>query len=424
MNKIELFYKIKSCQECMFKYGETPFFFPMKEQKVMLITACPSIQAMFRPLTSIRFFRTISIALFGDANICPDYIRAIHDEIYWTHMHKCYNEEALKSGNFSKIPDKCMNTYIETEVSLLQPKIIIAFGKVVAERLFKQELSDDMEVLKDTCVECSKWNARVFVTDFPETGVENRFDIVRNVLSEMQCFDFMKRHKDGSWISALSNHEQSIARGLRVNLDFERRTVEQLMLNQTDNSTDNPWLENVVLPNMKNCNTVAKLEFFIEDQVRTMLMEVFSHARNWRIIKDLKNKEFTSKEPLDQNDVYKYLRTGWTRAFKDYFIYLLTKENWNVGLRNGRKLDRYEITDLADKLKELSKIRNFIVHHGCYAPADLSLNGAETKFQGIRWYVNLVYVNGIGIESVKNCVEDIISIITAHDSMRFGQPAS
>jgi len=423
MDKKKLLEKIRDCQECKLKYGEFPFFFPMEVQKVMLISACPSIQAMFRPLTSIRFFRTICIALFGDANISPEYIRALHDEIYWTHIHKCYNEEALKSGDFNKIPNKCMETYIEAEVSILQPKIIISLGKVVAERLFKKELAcighNDLGVLQDSCVECSKWGARVFITDFPETGAEERFDITRNVLSEMQGIGFMKRHKNGSWTGPL-NHEHGAVRGLRVNLGFERRTVEQLKQTQTDNPTEDSWLENVVLPNIKNYDTLARLEFFIEDQVRTMLMEVFSHAVNWRIIKDLEYKEFASGKPLDQKNVYKFLENSWVSAFRDYFIYLLTKKNWTVDLPDGRKLDSREINILEAKLKELSKIRNCIVHHGGYAPPVMSLNGGRTKFQGIRWYVNLVYVSDVGIESVKNFVEDIISIIAEHDNMRFG----
>jgi uracil-DNA glycosylase len=422
--KRALFHKIKGCHECSYKYGETPFFFPMTEQKVMLITACPSIQAMFRPLTSIRFFRTICNALFGDASISPEYVEAIHDKVYWTHMQKCYNEEALKSGEFDRIPDRCRKVYIEEEISLLKPEIIIAFGGVVAERLFKYELShkgyNDMGVLQNKCLECSKWGAKVFITDFPKTGLENRFDIIRYVLSNMPGFDFMKRHKNEKWTSDPINNNYDTSKGLRVNFGFERKTVEMLKQIKFEKATDDHWIENVVLPNMKNCDSLASLEFFVEDQIRTLLMEVFSYYDNWFILEDLKLKELTTKRPLTQFDVYKFLERRWTDAFRDYLIYLLTVKNWNVDLPDGRTLNADQVSDLSVMLKELSGLRNCIVHNGSYSPPKHSINRGATRFQGIRRYVNLVYVSDEGIKSIVNFVEEITSILFAHDKMRFG----
>lgn len=417
MTKEELFDNINNCRECDFKYGKKPFFFPLKEQKVMLITACPSIQAMFRPLTSIRFFRTISVALFGDANISPDYIEAIHDKIYWTHMNKCYNQEALTSGDFTQIPEDCRNVYIDREVSLLKPEIIIAFGRVVAERLFQQKLSDRVIVLEDH----PDWDAKVFIADFPKTGTEKHLDDIRDSLSKMQGFEFMERYKDGSWTTA-DREQQTAAKGLRVNLDFEREAYEKLKLTRHDNSNDGTWLENVVLPNMRNCEAIARLEFFIEDQIRTMLMEVFSHTINWRILESLKLQEFTSRIPLDQNDVYNYLETNWREVFSNYFTYLITERNWDYNLSDGRSLDTDEIATLSNKLQELSKIRNSIINNGGYASPDLSINSGRTLFEGIRWYVNLVYVSNEGVDSVNNFASDIISMVSEHDQLRFGKP--
>jgi hypothetical protein len=78
-----------------------------------------------------------------------------------------------------------------------------------------------------------------------------------------------------------------------------------------------------------------------------------------------------------------------------------------------------KINELLDKLREISKIRNHVIHNGGYATADLSRNSGQTKFKGIRWYVNLVYVTDEGIESVSKFTKDIISLISAHDYMRF-----
>ena len=422
MTKEELFNSISNCRDCNFKYGKIPFFFPMKEQKVMLITACPSIQAMFRPLTSIRFFRTISVALFGDANISPEYIRALHDEIYWTHMNKCYNQEALTSGDFNQIPEDCMKVYINEEVRLKQPEIIIAFGKIVAERLFQKELGENKELPKDNCVTCSKWGAKVIISDFPATGTENHLDTIRNELVKMSGFKFMERHENGNWtVPYKSRHET--AKGLQVNLDFEREAIEHLNITLHGNSNENSWLKNVVLPNMKNCEAVARLEFFIEDQIRTMLMEVFSHSNNWMILEGPKLQDLVKKTPpLDQNTVYDYLKDNWKDVFKSYLIYLIEEKKWNCKLSDGNKLDTRKINELSNKLRSLSKIRNHIVHNGGYAPPDLSRDGGWTRFDGIRWYVNLVYVSNEGIESVSKFAKEIIKIVSAHNFMRFEKP--
>jgi|GEM_PF-6366541 hypothetical protein len=418
MTKDELFKKINNCEECKLKYGKKPFFFEMKKQKVMLITACPSIQAMFRPLTSIRFFRTISVALFGDKNISPEYIRAFHDEIYWTHMHKCYNEEALKSGDFTKIPNNCMNEYINEEVNLLKPEITIAFGKVVAERLFQREISDDILVIDEN--QDPKWGSKVFIAGFPKTGTEKYLDKIRDYLfHQMKGFKFMEQYENGSWTTSLNRQQQNTNKGLRVNLDFEREAIEQLKLIPQDKSNNNSWLENVILPNLKNCETIVRLEFFIEDQIRTMLMEVFSHDSNWRILEESKLLKFNKRTTLDQKAIYDYLKNRWKEAFGDYFKYLIRDKNWNFKFPNGEKIDVNKINELLDKLREISKIRNHVIHNGGYATADLSRNSGQTKFKGIRWYVNLVYVTDEGIESVSKFTKDIISLISAHDYMRF-----
>ena len=418
-----LFDEINKCNICKFKYGDTPFFFPMKNQKIMLITACPSIQAMFRPLTSIRFFRTICVALFGDANISPNYIEAIHDKIYWTHMHKCYNDEALRNNDFDIVPTKCMETYIEREVALLEPKIIIAFGRVVAERLFKKELADkghdDLNILEKKCLDCSKWNTKVLVTGFPKTGLEERFDDIRNILSKRTGFNFMEQHNHSNRTADPTNNDKAPERGLRVNLNFERRTIKQLNQVADVNQTDNSWLEKVVLPNMNKCETVAKLEFFIEDQIKTMLMEVFSHKKNWLILDDQKLYEFVKGRSLNQKNIYKYIDDRWRDAFNDYFLYLIEKgEIFNVP--GERKLDKSSLGEMAEKLKELSIIRNCIVHNGGYSPPGFKYFGEITNLPGIRWYVNLVHINDEGLKSVIDFTDDIISILEGHDKMRFG----
>ena len=77
--KNELYEKMKNCSKCgNGKY--TPFCFKISSQKVAVITACPSMQAEYKPFTSIRFFRKMCIALFGDSNVSSQYIDAFFND--------------------------------------------------------------------------------------------------------------------------------------------------------------------------------------------------------------------------------------------------------------------------------------------------------------------------------------------------------
>ncbi len=90
-SKKNLISDIESCKcEKHQKRNTYPFFFPMQNQKVMLITLSPSFQAAYRQLASIRFFRNIYLALFGPN---PDIrysglAKIFLKKIYWTHYHK------------------------------------------------------------------------------------------------------------------------------------------------------------------------------------------------------------------------------------------------------------------------------------------------------------------------------------------------
>ncbi len=135
------------------------------------------------------------------------------------------------------------------------------------------------------------------------------------------------------------------------------------------------------------------------------------HTKLSRILKYLKQKEFVSGRTLDQRTVYDYLRKNWKDAFRDYFSFLTRK---GFKLPGDNNLDINKITD---KLSELCTFRNCIVHNGGYAPP--IINGKRTQFEGIRRYVNLIYVSNEGIKSVSQFTREIISILSAHDWMRF-----
>jgi|CZCB01.1.fsa_nt_gi hypothetical protein len=201
-SKAKLAEELKSCELCKDKYGLAPFFFPMDNQEVMLITACPSFQAVYKPLTSVRFFRTLCIALFGEHGISEEAIVQfqIGGNIYWTHYHKCYYEDFFKDRQYKKLPDTCYKRYISEEIRLLSPKLIIVLGKTTVQKMLKYTLK------KDELVSFDKDGAKYVFTDFPDTGEEERFEQVRDCLKQYMFFanpnssllqNFFPRHRWG-----------------------------------------------------------------------------------------------------------------------------------------------------------------------------------------------------------------------------------
>ena len=95
-----LYNKILCCNGCS-QTAYMPFCFPIHNQPVMIVSAIPSLQAMYKPLSSIRFFRNLCYALLGDVVLRDKtragyYLREFCDSngcIYWTHYRKCYQPE-------------------------------------------------------------------------------------------------------------------------------------------------------------------------------------------------------------------------------------------------------------------------------------------------------------------------------------------
>ena len=56
---------LENCRCSNRRKNTKPFYFQFQSQKVMLITSAPSFQAVYRQLSSIRFFRNVYLALLG-----------------------------------------------------------------------------------------------------------------------------------------------------------------------------------------------------------------------------------------------------------------------------------------------------------------------------------------------------------------------
>jgi len=434
MSSKELFDELSSCKRCgREKYGDTPFFFPIKKQKVILLTACPTIQAMFRPLTSVRFFRTLCIALFGDANISPEYIKVFHDRIYWTHYRKCYYERAFNGCGFEILNDTCFNLYFERELKILKPELIIVLGRPLAKRLLIKELinvgcSSDLHELSDQCIKFPKWESQVLVTDFPETGLEERFDLIRDTLSRRPGFQFIKRTENGRWNSKLITHPNPRQGKLKVHIDFEITALERYLEKKnkyhgtdegsTADDIETVWFDRVIIPNRINCAQVAEVEFFIEDETKTLLLDVMSYEKNWRILRKFREDAIYSYKHTDQKEVYEYIKDHWTKAFRDFFEYQIRDLRGRFTLRDGSIMNIETVKAVEAKLRALKKIRNAIVHNGGYINPSECWETRHELFDGIYRFVNFIYIEDTGVKVVKEFAKDIVHLIGEYDKYR------
>jgi hypothetical protein len=111
--------KLASCH-CKACRNSTPFYFPIKQQKIMLLTACPSIQTIRNSLLSVRFLRQIIYALFGEEGFSENVLWLFLGEngIYWTHFNKCYNPAFFRINeqgyllNSSDLSMECAEKYL------------------------------------------------------------------------------------------------------------------------------------------------------------------------------------------------------------------------------------------------------------------------------------------------------------------------
>ena len=404
----DIFAEMNLCKICEGpKYGKSPFVFQPKSQKVMLISACPTIEAIFRPLTSIRFFRQICVALFGE-RVCDAWLTSFNEDIYWTHLNKCHNEKVFREHNFELLSETCAERWLERELYLLKPELIIILGSFTAGRILKREMEriDKIE-LSQSCLTFYKWNAEILVTEFPETGAEFRFDVIRDKLEKR--FSFMERSNSGKWISGEIKHEVAGFRGMLAGLEFEKEMDEKYnnSLTSEKNTIDYLWWKEIIQGIVKRNQYTLQIQNFIEDQIRTMLLSVVANKANWKIFSTLYDIENIGS---DYSKIYERLEGKWQKMFKEYIVYFTIQKGHILKTSAGQTIKLKEIKDIVNKLYALCKIRNYIAHNnGFISPKDV--RGISNDFNGIRAYINLVHITDEGLESVRRFKQDIIAIL-------------
>jgi len=354
MNKKEIMEALRSCKHC--HSGEyKPFFFSLKNQEVMIITAAPSIQAMYKPLTSVRFFRKLCIALFGDKYLNENYIMEFCDgNIYWTHYYKCFSTKDLSDLN-----SLCAKKYLKNEIKALKNlKLIIVFGDAIKDKV-QHAISEVATV-------------NTIYVDFPKTGAECEFEPIRFGLKPY--INFMKNDSQENYITGQYVYNIDNQIGYNVHMNFELQAYKKLISGIDDKSMDIEavWHEKLVIPNMKRYMQVVLAHTFIENQIRVFLTDSFVDSKEYTILK--KFRDSASGKTPSLSDVMSELEHGWKNGLVEYAKY-----------KNFEKA--FETQTLKNEIEKLSKIRNCIVHNGGFIKSEQS-----ELLPGIYAFVNTLYV--------------------------------
>lgn len=338
---------IRKCSKCH-SGVYAPFYFPMKEQEVMVISAAPSMQAMYKPLTSIRFFRRLCFALFGDKYLrekerCEKYLHEFcGGNIYWTHYYKCFSPSLT---DFTKISDVCANTYLRNEIDALKPKLILVFGDEIREKV--------------KLIVGANINKCIF-KPFPDTGTEEIFDEVKEKIATH--LKFVK--KTGFANKAVYKLQDSNIQGNEVHLRFEfaafEKMYEEKPLHTSPESIEEIWHKNLVVPNMKRYSKLVSAYTFIENQIQVFLLDYMARTKNYTIFKNMRD---CYRNPSWEK-VFKVIKDGpIDNLFKDYLEYATLKHN------------DFSQKQLMNNLNTLRLVRNQIVHEGGFIHAKKAVKG-------------------------------------------------
>lgn len=349
-----LYQEMRDCRLCSYvrEKGITPFCFPYHGQKVMFMSLVPNLQAVRRPLASIRFFRAVYTALFGanPAGTAP--VADFEDKFYWTHYHKCYYPPYFSSKHQNP-PPNCKNVYLDREIKVFGPglKLIIVSGAPLIKTLFGEEVDNvglkHMPWSKKEPIDC-------VLVPFPKTGAEPQFQDLRKLLKQSYGF----REIDDEAVPddrGVQGHDEPRFREYAqfelgaLEMYFERvRELGRLWENNSNGrlNTDDLWRDREVIPRLNRYSFIVSCDSFVEDQARAFLFSLGIISTP------------SGRDPL-------------IRLIKDQ----LDRER------------RQQLDDLNNGLRYLRKIRNAIVHEGG-RPIDLSPHKSHAKSLEISFEPN------------------------------------
>ncbi len=365
MNKARtrLFNELKNCRKCEYRTETSPFVFTMNDsKKVMLITLAPGFQAVYRPLTSIRFFRLLCLALYGPNRDVAAVVKSIvHKDIYWTHYHKCYFKRT--SSYPDDVPHICREHYLQREIDLLKPELILIMVPEVSKRLLGL-VPEKGELLE------SKFKGRpVLIVNFPLTGTEIEYLELRKRLKEhIPLVDSLPVPRDMLTVSlgtenTIAKHAEfefeglhSYWQSLKEIYSFDEEKVQRV---------DDLWYKQLIIPRALGYSFITLCYSVIEDQLKSALTFECADAE----ITNRQMNELLDRLPLKNKKLYAKIQQ--LRVIRNSIVH-----------RNGLFDRRYSANNLPRGI-ELQLGRLVVHKEGCEQAL-----GAVEEFIGelIAWF--------------------------------------
>jgi len=382
--------EIAECTDCG-ATSSAPFCFPLSDQPIMLISAEPSMQAMYKPLYSIRFFRSLCLALFGDKclrekeqaeRIMPEFCEG---SIYWTHYRKCYDADL---HNFSEIDNCCADKYLAREISALAKNLkhIIVLG---------EEIHLKVEALTPISLK-----PLLLFKPFPTLENLEEFEDVRQILKPYLLYVNKKMVGFNSEPGMHGYASETVdLEGNAVHLKFELESFEKLLSGQKpllDGSIEAVWHKSLTVPNMRRCALLVQTYSFIEGQIKTQISDYVSSTGNTTILTGLRN----AGKAATMNDALSEIRESWLKtSFVDY-----------VKMLAPNMLD--EAKHMAVQLDMLRIYRNAIVHNGGLLNQRIPTWETGT-LSGIYSFAGTVFVSEKGEIFLKELTQRVIELLCA-----------
>jgi len=344
-DRVKLYNELKNCNKCEYRTETSPFVFSTHESKrVMLITMAPGFQAVYRPLTSVRFFRLLCLALYGPNRDVNSVVQSIvHRDIYWTHYHKCY---FVRTELYPKdVPDICREIYLAREIDILKPELIVIMVSEVSKRLLNQ-VSEKGKLLE------SEFKGRpVISVNFPVTGTEAEYIELRKRLKEyVPIVDYSA--VPGNMLTLSLGTANTIARHAEFEFQGLQGYWENLValysLNEeASDKIDELWYKRIIIPRWVGYSFIALCYSVIEDQLKSALMV------------ECKNVEITNKQ---MNELLDRLPLKNKKLYSE--IQLLRMIRNSVVHRNGLYDRRYSTKNMLNGIE--IQVDRIVVHkEGC-----------------------------------------------------------
>ena len=368
---------IRTCQECHGGKYDMPFLFPLKKQPIMLVSAMPTADAMYRPLYAIRFFREVCLALFGYGHLgeqaeCEKYVLEFCDgSIYWTHYRKCYDPSL---DALSNLDDYCAQKHLADEVAVLQPKIIIIVGDEPIRNKIKRSAKCD--------------GAQIVERRFPDGQNTPEFTDVRALIAP-----YLTHVKASPGSSAGPERHQGLKTtpaGLPASLSFELSALKIALgwqsIDEADCTVESFWYRNLVVPNMRRCFELVSLFSSLEGHGGVLLSEIA--GRGWN--------ELQRRSAENPQGGYARARQ-WYKVFADY-----VKENCR---ELAPRADQ-----MAMQLEGLRKVRNAIVHAGGQF-SSARTQDTRQRLRGVYSLQGAVFVSEQGEETLKRLAHEATDLL-------------